>query len=50
MSDVGGFAAIHICDRKCKCRPIGNKESKNQPIGDKDKRLLECGMLNLKRA
>jgi hypothetical protein len=23
---------------KCKCRPTGNKESKNQPIDDKNKK------------
>jgi hypothetical protein len=33
--DVGVFSAIHI--RNGKCQTIGNKDSKNQPIGDKDK-------------
>jgi hypothetical protein len=32
---------------KCKCQPIGNQESKNQPIGDKENNCLECGMLIL---
>jgi hypothetical protein len=35
--DVGVFSAIHIRNEKCKYGPIGNKDSKNQPIGDKDK-------------
>jgi hypothetical protein len=44
--DVGVFSAIRIRYEKCKCRPIRNKDSKNQPIGDKDKTFfLECGML-----
>jgi hypothetical protein len=34
------FTAIHICDEKCKCRPKGKKESKNQLIEDKDKKLF----------
>jgi hypothetical protein len=38
--DVGVFSAIHICNEKCKCWPIRNKESKNQPIGDKDKKTF----------
>jgi hypothetical protein len=41
--DVGEFSAIHIRNEKCKCRPKGNKENKNQPIGDKEKNCLECG-------
>jgi hypothetical protein len=43
--DVGVFSAIHIHNERCKCRPIGNKENKNQPIGDKDKNCLEFGLL-----
>jgi hypothetical protein len=31
---------------KCKCWPIRNKESKNQPIGDKDSKLFR--MWNVK--
>ncbi len=38
--DVGVFSAICICDEKCISRPIGNKESKNQPIEDKDNKLF----------
>jgi hypothetical protein len=38
--DAGVFSAIRICNEKCKCRPIGNKESKNQSIGVKDKKLF----------
>jgi hypothetical protein len=38
--DVGVFSAIRIRNEKCKSRPIGNKESKIQPIEDKDKKLL----------
>jgi hypothetical protein len=38
--DVGVFFAIRIRNENCKCRPIGNKESKNQPTGDKDKKLF----------
>jgi hypothetical protein len=38
--DVGVFSAIRIRNEKCECRPIGNKENKNQPIGDKDKKLF----------
>jgi hypothetical protein len=26
------FSGIHIFNEKCKCQPIGNKESKNKPI------------------
>jgi hypothetical protein len=37
MLDISVFLA---CDEKCKSRPIGNTESKNQPIGDKDKKLF----------
>ncbi len=47
--DVGVFSAICIRNEKCKCPPIGNKESKKQPIGDKNKNCLECGMLYLER-
>jgi hypothetical protein len=38
------ISAIHILDEKCKCCPIENKESKNQPIGDKKKivKNVEC--------
>ncbi len=43
--DVGVFSAIPIRNEKCKCRPIGNKENKNQPIEDKEKNFLECGLL-----
>ncbi len=46
MSYVGRFATICIHNEKCECR-IGNKESKNQPIGSKDKICFECGMVNL---
>jgi hypothetical protein len=35
--EVGEFSAIRIRNEKCICRPIGNKDSKNQPIGDKGK-------------
>jgi hypothetical protein len=38
--DVGVFSAIRIRNEKCKSRPIGNNESKNQPIEDKDKKLF----------
>jgi hypothetical protein len=38
--DVGVFSAIRIRNEKCKSRPIGNKESKIQPIKDKDKKLF----------
>jgi hypothetical protein len=34
---VGVFSAIGIQKEKCKRRPIGNKDSKNQPEGDKNK-------------
>jgi hypothetical protein len=55
---LGVFSAIRIHNGKCKSRPIGNKESKNQPIEDKDKNSLEdndknsleCGMLYFQRA
>jgi hypothetical protein len=43
--DVGVFSAIRIRNEKCKSRPIGNKESKNQPIEDKEKNCFDCGML-----
>jgi hypothetical protein len=43
--DVGVFSAIRIRNEKCKCRPIGTKDSKNQPTGDKEKTFLGCGML-----
>jgi hypothetical protein len=33
--DVGVFSAIRIRNDKCKRQPIGNKESKNKPIGDR---------------
>jgi hypothetical protein len=36
--DVDIFSAFRIRNEKCICSPIGNKESKNQPIGDKDKK------------
>jgi hypothetical protein len=29
-------------------RPIGNKESKNQPRGDREKNCLECEMVNFR--
>jgi hypothetical protein len=35
--DVGVFSAIRIQNEKCKYRPIGTKDSKNQPTGDKEK-------------
>jgi hypothetical protein len=38
--DVGVFSAICICNEKCKSRPKGSKESKNQPTEDKDKKLF----------
>jgi hypothetical protein len=38
--DVGVFSAIRIRNEKWKCRPIGNKENKNQPIRDKDNKLF----------
>jgi hypothetical protein len=38
--DVGVFSAIRIRNEKYKCRPKGTKENKNQPIGDKDKKLF----------
>ncbi len=34
------FSANRILYEKCKCPPIGNKENKIQPIGDKDKKLF----------
>jgi hypothetical protein len=42
---VGVFSAIGIQNEKCKCRPVGNKDGKIQPIGDKNKTFLESGML-----
>jgi hypothetical protein len=39
------FSAIHIHNEKRKCQPIGNKGSKNQPIGEMDKKLF--GMWNV---
>ncbi len=39
--DVGVFSAIRIRNEKHKCRPIGNKENKNQQIGDKIKKLFK---------
>jgi hypothetical protein len=38
--DVGVFSAIRIRNEKCKSRPIGNNESKSQPIEDKDKKIV----------
>jgi hypothetical protein len=38
--DVGIFSAICIRNENVHGRPIGNKETKNQPTGDKDKRVL----------
>ncbi len=38
--DVGIFSAIRIRTEKCKSRLIGNKQSKIQPIEDKDKKLF----------
>jgi hypothetical protein len=38
--DVSVFSAILIRNEKCKCQRIGNKENKNQPIGDKDKKIV----------
>jgi hypothetical protein len=38
--DFGVFSAIRIRNEKCKSLPRGNKESKNQPIEDKDKKLF----------
>jgi hypothetical protein len=38
--DVGVFSAIRIRHEKCKSRPIGNKESKIQPIEDKDQKFV----------
>jgi hypothetical protein len=35
--DDSVFSAIRIRNEKCKYGPIGNKDSKNQPMGDKDK-------------
>ncbi len=46
MCDAGVFSAICIYSEKCKCRPIGNKERKNQWLGDKDKKLFR--MWNVK--
>jgi hypothetical protein len=37
--DVCVFSAIPIHNEK------GNKENKNQPIGDKDKNCLECVLI-----
>jgi hypothetical protein len=48
LQDVGIFSAIRIQNEKCTSRPIGNKESKIQPIEEKDKNCLECGMLCFK--
>ncbi len=48
--DVAVFSAIHIRNEKYKSRPIGNKESKNQLIEDKDKNCLECGMFYFEHA
>ncbi len=48
--DVGIFSAIRIRNEKCKSRPIGFKESKNQPIETRIKNCLECGMLYFERA
>jgi hypothetical protein len=38
--DDGVYFAIHIRAEKCKCRPIGDKESKNKPKGDKEKKFV----------
>jgi hypothetical protein len=38
--NVGVFSAIRIQNEKCKCRPIRKKESKNQSMGDRDKKLF----------
>ncbi len=38
--DVGVFSAIRIRNEKCISRPIGIKENKNQPIENKDKKLI----------
>jgi hypothetical protein len=35
--DFGVFSAIRIQNEKYKYPPMGNKDSKNQPIGDEDK-------------
>jgi hypothetical protein len=43
--DVCVFSAIRIRNEKRKSRPIGNKQSKIQPIEDKDKKLFR--MLNV---
>jgi hypothetical protein len=48
--DVGVFSAFRIRNEKCKSQPMGNRESKNQPIEDKDKNCFECGMLYFERA
>ncbi len=46
MWDVGVFSAIRIRQEKCECQPIGNQESKNQPIGDKEKKLFKMWNVN----
>jgi hypothetical protein len=38
--DVGVFSAIRMHNEKCKSQSIGNKESKNPLIEDKDKNFL----------
>ncbi len=38
--DAGVFSAIRTRNKKCKSRPIGNKERKNQPRKDEDKKLF----------
>ncbi len=47
MLDIDRFSAIHIHNEKYKCRPIGNKDNKHQPIEDKRKKhCFDCEMLN----
>jgi hypothetical protein len=38
--DISVFSVIHIQNEKCKCQPIGNKDSKNKPTGDKEKNFF----------
>jgi hypothetical protein len=40
----------HIQKEKCKCQPIRNHESKNQPTGDKENKLFRMWDVNFECA
>jgi hypothetical protein len=40
VGEVGVFSVIRIRNEKCISRSIGNNESKNPPIENKDKKIF----------